>query len=164
MPVVSVELQQALNVAHAALGPSRSAGNFTLVIDGLEASSLLITQFPVPIVSTTGEPAEVPVPGGGHGWEVTSPDTRFQGAIAGTEKASNALENLMKLILARGGKVDAKLLDGTLDAHRGGKIIRGLMIKLDPADSSTESRNQLLNFTGTAYFSYYGETITPNLV
>lgn len=132
--------------------------DFAFEIEGFENMWLLAKQCPWPELSTAGE-IEVAAPLGSAVWQAQQTKFNQQGAITLMENVAGDVDNLMLQLLTKGGKFNAKIYEGTPEAYRSYKPIRDCFIQLDNPDRDWENRSQVLQFSGTMFFHYYGEKV-----
>jgi len=144
-----------------ASGAKAISSDFSFEIEGFEANWILTKQCPWPVVSTAGE-IEVPMPLGSTGWEMQQAKVNQQGAIAFMETTVGSIDQMMVNLIAQGGKFNAKIYEGTPQKFLRAKRIEDCYIQLDNADRDWENRSQILMFSGTLFFHYFGEIIQGN--
>jgi hypothetical protein len=147
--------------ATVANGAKIISSDFALEIEGFEATWLLAKQCPWPELSSAGE-IEVPTPLGGAMWEAQQLKTNQQGQISLMETVLGSVDNLLLGILANGGKFNAKIYEGTPQKFIRAKRIQDCFLQIDNPDRDWENRSQILQFTGTMFFHYFGEIIPGN--
>lgn len=144
-----------------ALGAKVISSDFTLEIEGFEANYLLAKQCPWPEVSSAGE-IEVSMPLGSAMWEAQQIKVNHQGAVSLMETVAGSIDNMLVGIIANGGKFNAKIYEGTPQKFLRAKRIVDCFIQMDDPDRDWENRSQILLFTGTMFFHYFGEVIAGN--
>jgi hypothetical protein len=144
-----------------AQGAKRISSDFALEIEGFEHNWILTKQCPWPELSTAGE-IEVSGPLGSATWEQQQLKTNQQGAIAFMETTAGSIDQMLVNLIASGGKFNAKIYEGTPTKYLEAKLITDCFIQLDNADRDWENRSQILTFSGTLFFHYYGEKIAGN--
>ena len=132
--------------------------DFSLEIEGYDSSWLLVKEFPWPELSTGGE-IEVPGPLGLAYWEFQQAKVHQQGAITLLENEQGQVDEMLIKMLANGGRVNAKVYQGTPQNYLFYKPIYDMGIQLDNPDRDWDNRSQILTFTGTAFFHYFGEKV-----
>jgi len=147
-----------------ALGNKAINSDFTFEIDGFEQFYLLCKQAPWPEISAGGE-VEVPGPLGATFWQPQQIKVAQQGQVAFYETEEGSLDNLMTGILARDGNgtFNAKMYAGTPDRFTKAKRFEDCFLQLDNPDRDWDNRSQVLMYTGTLFFHYYGEIIPGNV-
>jgi hypothetical protein len=76
--------------------------------------------------------------------------------VAGT------IDTLLVNLLANGGKFNAKIYEGTPQKFLRAKRIEDAFLQIDNPDRDFENRSQILIFSGTMFFHYFGEDIPGN--
>lgn len=147
--------------ATKAIGEPVISSDFTLEIAGFESNYLLAKQCPWPVVSTAGE-IEVSMPLGGSRWVKQQAKTNQQGAVTLIETVAGTIDNMLVDIIANGGSFNAKIYEGTPEKFLRAKRITDCFIQVDNPDRDWENRSQILLFTGTMFFNYFGEIIPGN--
>jgi len=136
--------------------------DFYLQIEGYESLSLQTKQAPWPVLSSAGE-IEVSGPLGTVRAEPQQAKVYNQGPISFHEDASGSVDSTLLAILSGGGKFNAKIYEGTPENFTLAKRIYDCFIVLDAPDRDWENRAQVLDFTGTLHYHYFGETIPGNV-
>jgi len=143
------------------LGSKVISSDFTFEIDGFEQNYLLCKQAPWPELSSGGE-IEVPSILGSASWESQQAKFHQQGQVAFMETVAGSIDNMLVNLLTRGGKFDATIYEGTPLKFLRAKRIRNCFLQIDNPDRDWENRAQILLFTGTMFFHYFGEVIPGN--
>ncbi|WP_292992623.1 hypothetical protein [Nitrosomonas sp.] len=144
-----------------ALGAKVISSDFTMEIEGFEQNYLLCKQAPWAQVSPAGE-IEVPGPIGSASWQPQQIRVNHQGQIALEETVAGSIDNMLINIITRGGRFNAKMYEGTPQKFLRAKRYEDCFIQMDDADRDWENRSQILMFTGTMFFHYFGEVIPGN--
>ena len=165
MTVSNASLLKGFHKSAQAMGSKVINSDFALEIEGFESMWLLAKQAPWPEISTAGE-IEVASPLGSAVWAQQQIKTYQQGAITLMETTLGSVNKLLMDIIARGdsdgGRFNAKIYEGTPDKYLHAKVIEDCFIQIDNPDRDWENRSQLLLFSGTMFFHYYGEDIPGN--
>jgi hypothetical protein len=154
-------LGQALNQLQT-FGDKSISSDATMVIDGYEQHRILFKQFPQPTLSTAGE-IEIAGPMGIATWQPQQAKINQQGQVSIYETVDGAAEKLLRAIMAQGGRFDATVYEGTLEAHTRGWRIYKAFIQIDNPDRDWENRGQVTMLSGTMFFHYTGETLPGNV-
>ncbi|MGZ8220069.1 MAG: hypothetical protein ACXWT0_00325 [Methylobacter sp.] len=144
-----------------AQGAKKISSDFAFEIEGFEHNWILTKQCPWPELSTAGE-IEVSGPLGSATWEKQQLKTNQQGAISFMETTAGSIDQMLVNLIAQGGHFNAKIYEGTPTKYLTSKLITDCFIQLDNADRDWENRSQILIFSGTLFFHYYGENIAGN--
>ena len=144
-----------------ALGAKVISSDFTFEIDGFEQNYLLCKQAPWPEVSVGGE-IEVPSMLGSAMWQPQQAKTHQQGQIALMETVAGSIDNMLINLITRGGMFNARIYEGTPQKFLRAKRIVDCFIQIDNPDRDWENRSQILLFTGTLFFHYFGQVIPGN--
>lgn len=144
-----------------ALGAKVVSSDFTFEIEGFEQNYLLCKQAPWAQVSVAGE-IEIPMPLGSAGWQPQQAKVNHQGQIALEETVAGSIDNMLINLITRGGQFNAKIYEGTPQRFLRAKPYRNCFIQCDNPDRDWENRSQILLFTGTLFFHYFGEVIPGN--
>lgn len=145
----------------AAQGARAINSDATMVIRGFDSLWMNIKQFPWPVVSSQGE-IEVPGPLGTIHYEPQQSRTAFQGPVTLAETVAGIMDKALVDLLAKGGKFDAILYEGTPESHLRSKPIYSCFFVIDAVDRDFENRSQPLVFNGTVFFHYFGEVRAGN--
>ena len=145
------------------LGDKSVSSDATLVIDGYEELSLLIKQFPWPVVGVLGE-IEVPGPMGLQSWQPQALKTAFQGPLTLSETVSGSVATFLSKVAAGGAIFQATAYEGTPDAfHYAWRLRNGFFVP-DAPDRDWENRSQITSISGTYFFHFFGEKIAGNIL
>lgn len=144
-----------------ALGAKVISSDFTFVIDGYEPNYLLCKQAPEPELSSAGE-IEVPLPLGAMMYQPQQVKVAHQGPVAFFETVQGSIDNMMINLLTTGAIFNATLYEGTPQRFLKAKRLRDCFLQLDNPDRDWENRAQVLMFTGTLFFHYFGEVLPGN--
>lgn len=144
-----------------ASGSKTISSDFALEIEGFEQNWILTKQCPWPELSTAGE-IEVPMPLGAAAWEMQQAKVNQQGAISFMETTAGSIDQMLVNLIASGGKFNAKIYEGTPEKYLRAKRIEDCFIQMDNPDRDWENRSQILIFSGTMFFHYFGEIIAGN--
>lgn len=147
--------------AARAIGAKAISSDFAVEIEGFEQTWLLTKQFPWPVSSVQGE-IEVSGPLGAVSYQPQQIKIAHQGQISLMETAAGSIDNMLATILARGGTFNAKVYEGTPQKYLRVKPIVDAFIQVDDPDRDWENRSQILLFTGTIFFHYFGATEPGN--
>lgn len=141
-----------------AMGAKAINSDATMEIEGHEASYLLIKQMPWPVLSSAGE-IEVPMPLGSMTWQPQQLKTAMQSQVSMSETVSGNIDKMLLELLTTGGVFNAKIYQGTPQKYVRYKRLRDCFLQLDPVDCDWENRTQVLTFSGTLFFNYFGEVV-----
>lgn len=144
-----------------AVGSKAISSDFSFEIEGYEQFWMLCKQAPWPELSTAGE-IEVAGPLGSATWEQQQAKTNQQGAISFMETTAGSIDKMLLQMISSGGKFNAKIYEGTPDKFLRAKRVTDCFLQLDNADRDWENRAQVLMFSGTLFFHYYGDVIPGN--
>lgn len=144
-----------------ALGDKIISSDFTLEIDGYEQNYLLCKQAPWPELSVGGE-IEVPMPLGGMTWQAQQAKTNQQGPISFYETVAGPIDNMLMNLITTGGIFNATVYEGTPQRFLKAKRLEHCFIQMESPDRDWENRAQVLLYTGTIFYHYYGEIIPGN--
>jgi len=139
-------------------GAKKKNSDFSLVIAGSEGLFLLCKQFPWPVLAPS-ESIEVPSILGSAVWEHAQVKTNHQGQIMFMETVAGHVDALLQKIAQQGGNFHAKVYEGTPDNYLCYKPIYGCSMNIENPDRDWENRTQILLYSGTIFFHYYGETV-----
>lgn len=139
----------------AALGDKAISSDSMIVIEGHEDLSLLIKQFPMPVLTPAGE-IEIPGPLGTSMYQPQQAKTYQQGGVTIMETVNGHVRKALQRMLGNGGKFNAKIYEGTKDSYTRVDPILGCFFVLDNPDRDWENRSQVLQVTGTLFFHYFG--------
>ncbi|MCM1128951.1 MAG: hypothetical protein NC211_03605 [Alistipes senegalensis] len=151
-----------------ALGAKVISSDFTMEIEGFEDKYLLCKQAPWPVLSTTGE-IEVPTPLGATLWEPQQLKVAQQGQVSMFETVAGDIDQLLVDLITRSGTYagskatfNAKIYEGTPQKFLRAKRIVNCFLQLDIPDRDWENRSQVLTFSGTLFYHYFGDIISGN--
>jgi hypothetical protein len=135
-----------------------------LVIEGFETLKLLVKQMPVPIISTAGE-IEVPTPNGAKLWQPQQLKVHQQGAVTLMETRIGHMDTFFDDIAKKADhtRFNATVYEGTDDRFRRAWKIIDAFIVLDNPDRDWDNDAQILTYSGTMFFHYFGETVAGNI-
>ncbi len=157
---VGAQLRAFFNTGMA-LGAKAVSSDFALAIDGFEQYWMLCKQAPWPELSTAGELA-IPGPLGSETWDAQQLKINGQGAISFMETTAGSIDQMLVQLITTGGKFNAKIYEGTPEKFIRAKRITDCFIQMDSADRDWENRSQILMFSGTLFYHYFGEVIPGN--
>ena len=161
MTVSNANYLKQFHDASQALGAKVVNSDFTFEIEGFEQNYLLCKQAPWPEISPGGE-IEVPTPMGARAWQPQQVEVAQQGQIALMETVAGSIDQMMVDLITQGGTFNAKIYEGTPERHLRYKRIRDCFIQMDSTDRDWENRSQILLFSGTLFFHYFGEVESGN--
>lgn len=144
-----------------AMGQKVVNSDFTLEIEGHEQTYLLARQCPWPVVAPAGE-IEVPSPLGAALWEPQQIRVNHQGQVSLMEVTAGSIDQMLVDIITAGGTFNAKIYEGTPQKYLRYKRITDCFIQVDDPDRDWENRSQVLVFSGTMFFHYFGEVVEGN--
>jgi len=153
-------LKRQHGTAHA-LGEKKVSSDFTFSIRGHEETYLLVKQAPWPVVTSQGSIEIVSI----LGTAVQQPQqgkTYFESPITFQETMAGTIDKLLVDLIREGRYFDAKIYEGTPQRYLSYKPLDRCFVQLDAADRDWENRSQVLTFSGTLYYNYYGETVKGN--
>lgn len=131
--------------------------------EGYPQLGILIKQFPWPVLSPGGE-IEVPGPMGSGSWQPQQLKVHQQGQISISETITGTAQQFLNTLNVNGGRFNGTVYEGSPDRFYRAIKIRDAFIQLDPVDRDWENRTQVLTFSGTLFFHFYGETIPGNIL
>lgn len=140
----------------AALGAKAINSDFSFEIEGFESSYLLVKQAPWPVLRPQGE-IETSGVLGMKMWQQQQTATADQGQITIYETVAGSASKMLVDILSKGGTFNAKIYEGTPSRFIRYKRIVDAFIQLDNPDRDWENRSQVLTFSGTLFYHYFGE-------
>lgn len=144
-----------------ALGAKVISSDFTFEIEGFESTYLLFKQAPHPELSPAGE-IEVPTPLGATSWQPQQLKIAHQGQVSLMETVAGTIDNMLVNLISSGSIFNARIYEGTPQKFLRAKRIVDCFMVLDDPDRDWENRSQILIFTGTLFFHYFGEIIPGN--
>lgn len=140
----------------SAIGAKAINSDFTIQIVGWPESYMLCKQAPWPELSSQGE-IEVPTPLGGKMWQPQQVATAQQGQVTFQETVKGNVEQKLVEMLTKGGFFDAWIYEGTPTNYIRRKLLKDCFLQLDAVDRDWENRSQVLTFSGTMFYHYFGE-------
>lgn len=144
-----------------ALGSKVVSSDFAFEIEGFEQNYLLCKQAPWADLSPEGE-IEVPSMLGAVYVQPSQLKVRHQGPVTFMETTQSAIDNMLSNIIALGGTFNAKIYEGTPQRFLRAKRYLDCFIQMDDPDRDLENRSQILLFSGTLHYHYFGEIIPGN--
>lgn len=157
-----VSTGQQLGALHAqitAKGLKVVNSDFAFQIEGFESMWMLTKQCPWPELSVGGE-IEIAGPQGSGAFQPQQAKAFLQGPISMYETRSGEVDaTLMALLTNKEARFNAKVFEGTPDGFLRAKLLRDCFIQLDAPDRDWENRSQVLTFSGTLFYHYFGESI-----
>ncbi len=144
-----------------AMGKKAINSDFAFEIQGFEQLYLLTKQCPWAVMSPQGE---IDIPGtlGDHHWQPQQISGGQQGPITLMEVTPGTISDSLLAIIATGGIFNAKVYEGTPLRYLRYKQYRDCFIVLDATDRDWENRSQILTFSGTLFYHYFGEDMPGN--
>lgn len=161
MTVSTAQILKGHYDATRAAGDKAINSDFAFEIEGFEQHWLLTKQAPWPELSVQGE-IEVPSPLGGKLWQPQQANTAMQGPISMFETQAGSLDRLLIDLITKGGYFNAKVYEGTPQKYLRVKRIVDCFVQMDTPDRDWENRSQVLTFSGTLFYHYFGETQSGN--
>ena len=161
MTISAPGLLKAFHDTSRALGAKAISSDFAFEIEGFEQYWMLCKQAPWPELSTAGE-IEVSGPLGSAAWGQQQAKVNQQGAISFMETTAGSIDKMLIALLSSGGTFNAKIYEGTPEKYLRAKRVTDCFLQLDNADRDWENRSQVLMFSGTLFFHYFGEIISGN--
>lgn len=131
--------------------------------EGFPQTGILIKQFPWAVLTPGGE-IESPGPMGSASWQPQQLKVNQQGQVTFTETVTGAVQSFLRSLNAAGGRFNATIYEGSPDRFYRAIKIRDAFIVLDPVDRDWENRTQVLTFSGTLFFHFYGEELPGNIL
>ena len=144
-----------------AKGAKAISSDFAFEIEGFEDFYLLCKQAPWPELSPAGE-IDVPIPLGASIWQPQQLKINQQGQITMMETVAGHIDQLMVNLITQGGMFNAKIYEGVPNKFIRAKRIIDCFIQMENPDRDWENRSQVLTFSGTIFFHYFGEVIPGN--
>ena len=92
-------------------------------------------------------------------WQPQQAKIAQQGQVALEETVAGSIDNMLVNLISRGGLFNAKIYEGTPQRFLRAKPIVDCFLQIDNPDRDWENRSQILIFTGTMFFHYFGEVI-----
>lgn len=142
--------------AASALGDKAISSDAEMVIDGYEDMTILIKQFPMPVLSPGGE-IEIPLPNGSTMWQPQQAKTALQGPITMMETTAGHISSMLIKLLTQGGKFNAKIYEGGRASPTRVLPLLSCFIQADTPDRDWENRSQPLLISGTLFYHYFGD-------
>lgn len=135
-----------------------------LVIEGHEQLKLLIKQMPVPVITSGGE-IEVPMPNGAKLWQPQQLKQHQQGAVTMMETRIGHMDTFHDAIAKKADhcRFNATIYEGTDDRFRRAWKIDDAFLVLDNPDRDWDNQGQIMTYSGTMFFMYFGETVAGNI-
>jgi hypothetical protein len=147
--------------ATEAMGYKSVSSDFTLVINGYEEMEFLCSQAPYPDL-TVQDAIEVPMPLGISRWQPSQVKVNQEGAITFMETMRGHVSSMLLSIIADGGSFDCTIFEGTSTNYLRKRNLWDCSLKLDNPDRNWDDRTQILKFSGTIYYHYFGEVFEGN--
>ena len=142
-------------LASQALGDKLFSSDAILVPENYPSMFLLFKEFPMPVLST-GEAAEVPMPHGALGYEVTQLKVNHQGQVSIADTTQKEVEKFLAVVRNNKGKFNAWLYEGTQEKYAKAYYLENCSLALETVGRDTEARQQLLYIAGTINYVYFG--------
>ena len=139
-----------------AMGDKAINSDMAFEIEGFESHWLLAKQAPWAELSTAGE-IEVPTPLGAALWQPQQAKVNQQGSITLMETVAGDIDDLLLNILTNQGLFNATIYEGVPTNYIRKKKYYDCFIQMDPIDRDWENRSQILIFTGTLFYHYFGD-------
>ena len=139
-----------------AAGAKAINSDFALQIDGFEANWFLCKQAPWPVVAPAGE-ISVPGPLGIETWQPQQIKVGQQGQITLQETVAGTIDQMLIDIITSRAVFNAWIYEGTPQRFLRAKRVQDCFLQVDNPDRDNENRSQVLVFTGTMFFHYFGE-------
>ena len=143
------------------LGYKEISSDFSLELVGYEEMYLLCSQAPDPTLTSAGE-IEVPSVLGSSRFQPQQVKVAQQGSITFMETMKGHVSSTLLSIIADGGTFDATLYHGTPTSYLRKKQIWDCFLQLDNPDRNLDDRSQILKFSGTIFYHYFGEVSEGN--
>lgn len=156
----SAYLKQHFDAAKA-IGAKAIAADFAVEFKGYESMWLLCKQFPWPVTSVQGE-VEVPGPLGVVTYQPQQIKVAHQGQVALLETVAGSIDKMLIDIISKGGIFDGTVYEGTPQKYLRKKSFVDAFLNIDDPDRDWENRSQVLQFSGTIFYHYFGETDAGN--
>lgn len=131
--------------------------------EGFPQVGILMKQFPWPVLTPGGE-IEIPMPNGSAGWQMQQLKVHQQGQVTFSETVNGIAQSFFNDVNARGGRFNATVYEGSPDRFYRAVKIRDAFVVMEPVDRDWENRSQVLTFSGTLFFNFFGETIPGNIL
>lgn len=162
MTVSAAEVLKGFFNTQQALGTKSVSSDAYLEIEGHEDMGFLTKQFPWPTLGVT-DVIEVPGPQGSNSAMPQQVKTYQQGPVTFSETVAGRVMRFMEEVVARGGKFHATVYEGVPDAFYRAYRIRNCIFVPDTPDRDWENRSQLMLFSGTLHFHYFGDKLPGNI-
>jgi hypothetical protein len=143
------------------LGYKEVSSDFALEIVGYESMWMLCSQAPEPELTPQGE-IEIPMPLGASRWQPQQVKVAQQGSITFMETMVGHVSDTLLSLILDGGTFDATIYAGTPQNYLRKKQIWDCFLQLDNPDRNWEDRSQILKFSGTIFYHYFGEVFDGN--
>lgn len=147
--------QKSLHASSAALGAKIVSSDATLIIEGFEGLFHLTMEFPSPFLSP-GDAIEVPGPLGTMTWQPSQVKTAQQSSISFLETVGGHTLSMFESMIGNGGTFNAKVYEGTPDNYLRVARLYNCMITIDPTTRTAEGRSELIRYSGTMSYLYFG--------
>lgn len=155
MTVSTQDYLSSIFKSSVAMGDKAINSDAYFEIVGHEDKSLLIKQFPWPVTSV-GDAIEIALPMGMNSAQASQLKIYQQGGVSIYETVAGDAQDLFENLIAKGGKFDATVYEGTPEKYsRKCRIVSSFMV-LDNPDRDWENRGQVLMISGTLHFHYFG--------
>jgi hypothetical protein len=135
--------------------------DFTFEIEGFESTWLLVKQAPWPELTPQGE-IDIAGPVGQAQWQAQQMKVNRQGSITMMEVTPGTISKTLLGIITQGGYFNARNYEGTPEKFLRYKIFRDCFIQFDDTDRDWENRSQVLTFSGTLFYHYFGDDVVGN--
>ena len=163
MSVSSAEYLKGFYNTARALGNKSVNSDAYFEIEGHEDLALLTKQFPFPTLGVAGE-IEIAMPMGATMWQEQQLKIAQQGQISFTETVTGRVQKFLEDIVAKGGRFQATVYEGTPDRFSRAYKLRDCFFQPDNPDRDWENRSQVTLINGTLFFHFLGEKILGNIV
>ena len=161
MAITAQEVLQRIYKQGQALGAPALNSNFSLEIVGFENLWLNIKQAPWVTITPQGE-VENPGPGGTVSFLPQPLKNSFQGPITIKEDEKGTADAIIKQLAAL-GQFDCVMYEGVPESFTRAKNYVNCFLTIDGADRDHENRAQILTWTGTLFFHYFGDDEPGNI-
>ncbi|MCF7995419.1 MAG: hypothetical protein K9L88_11325 [Chromatiaceae bacterium] len=143
-----------------ALNDKVVSSDFTFEIEGFEGMYLLAPQCPWPNNSPQGE-IEVPTPLGTNYFMAQQQNYAHQGQVRFMENRPGDIDQMLVDLIARDSQArfNAKIYEGTPVKYLRYKRIVDCFMQIDDPDRDWENRSQIMVFSGTMFYHYFGEIV-----
>lgn len=143
------------------LGYKTISSDFMMEVVGYENMGLLCSQFPLPELTPQGEIA-IPCVLGTERWQPVQCKVNQQGSITFMETMRGHISSMLLSIIADGGTADIILYEGTSLNYLRKYLLYDCFFQIDNPDRNWEDRSQILKFSGTVFYHYFGEVFEGN--